>query len=68
MGDYIYMSALEVNGENILNDNFDVVRSGHYSAAGIDFEYVRSIESVSATGPLVNALTVQVCIQICISL
>ena len=38
------------------------VGTQQFSAAGNDYEYFRERETVSTTGPLVNSLTVQVCI------
>ena len=55
-----------MNGVNILNGNLTVVGTQHFSAAGNDYEYIRdtttSVEIVSTTGPLVNPLTIQVCV------
>ena len=65
---YIYVNiAIEVNGDQIINGDFTLVRVGHYSADGDDYDYHRASsgeETVSSTGPLVNPVTVQVCIHI----
>ena len=61
-------AALAVSGMHILNGDLTLVGTGHYSAAGIDYEYVRdsstTVEAVSSIGPLVNAITVQVCFSL----
>lgn len=50
----------------IINGDLTLVNSGHYSVAGDDYDYFRNgqtgLETVSSTGPLVNPLTVQVCV------
>ena len=64
----ITVTAIEVNGDHIINGDFTIVRNGHYSADGVDYDYYRSsttgVETISSTGPLVNAVTVQVCTHI----
>ena len=60
-------TAIEVNGEHIINGDLTIVRSGHYSADGDDYDYYRAsteVETVSSTGPLVNPVTLQVCTHI----
>ena len=62
-------TAIEVNGEHIINDDFIIVGSGHYSADGDNYDYYHAntgIETVSSTDPLVNPVTVQVYIHIII--
>ena len=59
--------AIEVNGEHVINGDLTIVRSGHYSADGDDYDYYRAsteVETVSSTGPLVNPITLQVCTHI----
>ena len=68
MSTYGY-TAIEVSGEHIINGDFRIVRNGHYSADGDEYDYYidsTGVESVSSTGPLVNPVTVQVCIHIII--
>ena len=62
-------TAIEVNGEHIINGDLTIARSGHYSVDGVTYDYNRGstgAETVSSTGPLVNPVTVQVCIHIII--
>ena len=57
-------TAIEVNGEHIINGDLTIVRSGHYSADGDDYDYYRAsteVETVSSTSTLVNPVTLQVC-------
>ena len=57
-------TAIEVNGDQIINGGLALVGSGHYSADGDDYDYYRAstgVETVTSTGPLVNPVTVQVC-------
>ena len=65
---YIYVNiAIEVNGDQIINGDLTIVRVGHYSADGVDYDYYRAstgVEAISSTGPLVNPVTVQVCVHI----
>ena len=55
-------TAIEVNGEHVINGDLTIVVTGHYSADGDDYDYYsESTETVSSTGPLVNPVTLQVC-------
>ena len=55
-------TAIEVNGEHVINGDLTIVGTGHYSADGDDYDYYSdSTETVSSTGPLVNPVTLQVC-------
>ena len=62
-------TAIEVNGEHIINGDLTIVGSGHYSADRDDYDYYSdSTETVSSTGPLVNPVTLQVCTHMIISI
>ena len=59
----ITYTAIEVNGDHIINGDLSIVRDGHYSANGVNFDYFgdnTGVETVTSTGPLVNPVTVQV--------
>ena len=66
MFNYVHVityAAIEVNGDHIINGDLTLVRVGHYSANGVNFDYFRDntgVETVTSTGPLVNPVTVQV--------
>jgi len=66
---YILLAVKSISGEYFLRGHLHTESTGLVTIGGTEFHYVRresGVETLTARGPLIEPVVVEVCVRVCV--